>query len=45
VKFKKRYYGSDLASLLKLYTKDLYNPAFRERTYEDTSTGAKAQVL
>jgi hypothetical protein len=45
MKFTKRYHGADLASLLKLYVRDLYNPAFRERSYEDANTGAIATAL
>jgi hypothetical protein len=45
LKFTKLYKGSDLASLLKLYVRDLFNPAFRDKSYEDTSTGARAIVL
>jgi hypothetical protein len=45
LKFQKLYRGSDLASLLKLFIKDYYNPEFRPVTYTDTQTGAQAVAL
>lgn len=45
MKFTKKYCGSDLKSLLRLYVRDLYNTEWRPLTYEDTSTGAKAIAL
>jgi hypothetical protein len=45
VKFTKRYRGADLKSLLKLYLRDLFNPTFRDKSYEDTNTGAIAEII
>lgn len=45
MKFLKRYHGSDLRSLLELYVRDCYNPEFKNRSYENTITGAKAELI